>query len=248
MSNRNKINVLVLTGDGVNCENETARAFKLCGVNTQIMHVNELEGKNDVLKTFHILALPGGFSFGDELGSGKVFSLKLQKYLGEEIRHFVKTGHPVIGICNGFQVLTKLSLFTEKPNTVGLAPNNHGNFMNKWATLNVEPNKSIWLKGIKNLRLPIRHGEGRFVFNDLGGVDLESFKRKGMVALTYQDNPNCSTGDIAGVCDESGLVFGLMPHPEAAVKEELYPGGEIVGDPGLKIFENAVNYVEENLF
>lgn len=241
----NDVLVLVITGDGVNCERETARAFELCGATATIKHVNDLEGEVDILEGFHILALPGGFSFGDELGSGKVFSLKLEKYLGESIKTFVKNGGPVIGICNGFQVLTKLSMFTEEKNTIGLAPNDHGKFINTWVDCEVQENNSIWLKGIQKLRLPIRHGEGRVVLSDTHNGLYESLKEKGMFPLKYSSNPNGSIDSIAGVSDETGLVFGLMPHPEAAVKKELYPGGEVIGDLGLKIFENAVSYIKQ---
>lgn len=239
------VKVLVLTGDGVNCERETARAFELSGAETTILHVNQLTDKFNFLDGFQILALPGGFSFGDELGSGKVFSLKLEAFLGESISKFIERGCPVIGICNGFQVLTKLNIFSKKKNTVGLARNNHGTFINKWSNLKVKENTSLWLKGIEELFLPIRHGEGRFVFNN----DTEArdeFLKNGQVVLTYGENPNGSTDDIAGVCDPTGRVLGLMPHPEAAVKAELYPGGEIIGTHGLQIFMNAVNYVKDN--
>lgn len=242
---KSNVKVLVLTGDGVNCERETARAFELCGAESTIKHINELEDQKDILNDFDILALPGGFSFGDELGSGKVFSLKIQKYLSGEIQSFIKKGGPVIGICNGFQVLTKLGIFSVQDAKAGLAPNSHGKFINKWVHCEVQETNSIWLKGLKNLRLPIRHGEGRIVFSKDQKTSYDSFRVNKMVALKYDVNPNGTFENIAGLSDETGLVFGLMPHPEAAVKDELYPGGELIGELGLKVFQNAVNFVQE---
>ncbi len=230
------VKVLIITGDGVNCELETARAFNVCSAETTILHINQLECLGpDFLKGYNILALPGGFSFGDELGSGKVFSLKLKSYLKEGIKDFVADKKPVIGICNGFQVLTKLGLLSEE-GKVGLAQNESGHFINQWSTLKVETKNCIWLKDCEEFHLPIRHGEGRLKINkDVSGDDIH-------VALTYSQNPNGSDRNIAGLTDETGLVLGLMPHPEAAIKETLYPGGVIRGSIGLKIFENAVNF------
>lgn len=232
------VKVLILTGDGVNCEKETARAFSMAHASSTILHINELESKGpQFLEDFQILALPGGFSFGDELGSGKIFSLKLKSYLGEGIKEFVKKKKPVIGICNGFQVLTKLGLLSDE-GVVGLAQNESGHFMNKWSTLKVESKHCIWLKDCEELHLPIRHGEGRLKIRD------EASAKNLHIALKYQENPNGSDQDIAALTDASGLVLGLMPHPEAAIKEALYPGGEVVGTIGLKLFQNAVDYCQ----
>ncbi len=225
--------VLIITGDGVNCELETARAFKMAGAETQILHVSDLTDAS-LIHDFQALALPGGFSFGDELGSGKVFSLKIKNFLQDALFDFVAQGKPIIGICNGFQVLTKLGLLS-KPGEIGLAHNEGGHFIDQWATLKVTDEDCIWLKGIKEMHLPIRHGEGRFISNG------HSVRK----ALEYLDNPNGSDDSIAGVTDESGLVLGLMPHPEAAIKEALYPGGVVTGSLGLQIFKNAVNYCKE---
>lgn len=243
-----EVKTLVLTGDGVNCENETKRAFEKAGANCVIKHINDFssgEKFSEYLKSFHILALPGGFSFGDELGSGKVFALKLKNYLGVAIEEFIASKKPIIGICNGFQVLTKLGVFNDDHVQVGLARNHHGRFIDKWSHLKVENQHCIWLKEMEDIFLPIRHGEGRFVGAASAEATLQHLKVNNQVVLTYNDNPNGSLGDIAGVTDKSGVVFGLMPHPEAAVKEALYPGGEVVGTLGLKIFENAVNYIKK---
>lgn len=240
------IAVCIITGDGVNCEHETKRAFEKAGAKCVITHINNKVS----LKDFDILAFPGGFSFGDELGSGKVFSLKIKEIYGDEINQFVADKKPIIGICNGFQVLTKLGLFSKVGDShlkLGLAHNETGQFIDKWSHLKVKGTKSIWLKGIESLFLPIRHGEGRFCVtheNGLGHQELENIQSAGHDVLHYQDNPNGSMGNIAGLSDDSGLVFGLMPHPEAAINNNLYPGGEIQGSLGLEIFKNAVSYAK----
>ncbi len=244
------VKVLVLTGDGVNCERETARAFEMHGALTKIAHINDLEGSASRIHDFDILALPGGFSFGDDLGSGKVFALKIEKFIGDEFKKFVANKKPVIGICNGFQVLTKLGAFTDFDSRyIGLAHNDSGQFIDQWETLQVQSSPCIWTKGIGTIKLPIRHGEGRFILNrqneELSQL-CDAFKASHQVVLTYEKNPNGAHDNIAGVCDASGLIFGLMPHPEAAVKSELYPGGKVVGALGSALFKNAIEYVNQN--
>ena len=235
------INILIVTGDGVNCERETKRAFELCGaeVRAHIFHINDLQDQ-DILD-FDIIALPGGFSYGDELGSGKVFSLKLEKYIGDSLKEFLKQKKPIIGICNGFQVLAKLGFFNDQV-SVGLAENSNGQFINKWSRLDIPTSNCIWTKGIEVLELPIRHGEGRFIFSEDSSANIERWSQEGKIALTYSHNPNGAHGDIAGVADHTGLVLGLMPHPEAAVTSELHPGSEHSDQNGLDIFKNAVSY------
>lgn len=235
-----EVKVLILTGDGVNCERETALAFSRFGALTEILHINELSNGDFNLDHYHILALPGGFSFGDELGSGKVFSLKLKKFLSKQINDFILVGKPVLGICNGFQVLCKLGIFNSESCLVGLAHNDHGRFIDRWVDIKVKNNKSIWLKGIDKLKLPVRHGEGRFVFNN------KLSDSNAIPSLFYGENINGSEQDIAGVCDKTGVVLGLMPHPEAAVDKDLYPGGIGLGILGDKIFKNSVDYIKEN--
>ena len=242
------VKVLVLTGDGVNCERETARAFEMHGAQTKITHINDLEASASSIHEFDILALPGGFSFGDDLGSGKIFALKISKFLGDEFNQFIKAKKPVIGICNGFQVLTKLGVFTDFDSRfIGLAQNESGQFIDQWEELKVQSSKCIWTKGIDSIKLPIRHGEGRFILNrandELSHL-CEQFMKNDQVVLTYTNNPNGAHEDIAGVCDSSGLVFGLMPHPEAAVHSELYPGGKVIGELGSVLFKNAITYIQ----
>ncbi len=254
--------VLVLSGFGINCENETAKAFELAGALPRIMHATELIASPKSLLEYDIFAIPGGFSFGDDLGSGKVLGNKLKAKMSPEIMEFVRSGKLIIGICNGFQTLVKIGLL---PATGGnymaqeatVTYNDSGRFEDRWVYMKANPSSScIFTKGISGrLYLPVRHGEGKFVPSS--NALLEKMFVKGQVALQYTDesgnlagypyNPNGSIQNIAGVCDESGRVFGLMPHPEAYLYRENHPrfarGGKL--EPlGLVIFKNAVDYVK----
>lgn len=246
---------LVLTGDGINCERETARAFALAGASPTIVHVNDLLERPKSIHDYQAMAFPGGFSFGDDLGSGQVLALKLSLVLGDELRTFVDAEKPVIGICNGFQALTKLGLLPQPfgARTMALARNMGGHFMDKWVTL--EPEKEsvcIWTRGFTGaFPLPIRHGEGRVAFAR-GEEDSihRQLSQKGQIVLRYSDDVNGSYGRIAGVCDPKGLVFGLMPHPEAAISMLQHPQSTRLpsrtdAGPGLKFFQNCVAYLKE---
>ena len=243
---------LILTGEGVNCENETALAFQEAGSDPTIMFLSQLIESPQRLFDFHILALPGGFSYGDEIGSGQVFALKLKKHLGSELEMFIKKKRPVIGICNGFQVLMKLGFFNMKRQQVmGLAPNANGEFVNKWVALSVCPNSHcIWTKGLETEgELPIRHGEGRVVFKEGKENLFNKFNEKGQAVFFYKKDINGSYKKIAGLCDKSGVVLGLMPHPEADLFQVTHPKKR--GDPfkkswGFKIFKNSVDYIKNN--
>jgi phosphoribosylformylglycinamidine synthase len=246
------IKALVLCGDGINCEMETAKAFENAGVHCDIKKINEFIGKEKELHDYHVLALPGGFSFGDDLGSGKIFSLKIKEIFKDELNEFIANKKPVIGICNGFQVLTTLGIFNTEKYSVALEHNECGHFINYWEYVNIKSNHCIWTKGLKRLRLPIRHGEGRFVFSKTHEQTIDS-QYEGLgndnnIVMTYENNPNGSTGNIAGICDKSGYVFGLMPHPEAATHLWQYPGHSIdQGESlGQEIFNNVSSYLKEN--
>ncbi len=248
-----KAKVLVLTGDGINCERETARAFELAGAEAKILHINDLLSAPKTLHSYQAFALPGGFSFGDDLGSGQVLALKLQSLLGAELKEYVARKNPVIGICNGFQALTKLGLLPEPfaPRTMALAKNDSGSFLDRWVHLTAEEKSiCIWTKGLSSLTLPIRHGEGKVTL--LAGEE-EIIHRKlianGQIPLRYTEEVNGSFGRIAGVCDPLGLVFGLMPHPEAAISNLQHPQSSSLQNRdapgvGLQIFENCVKYIE----
>lgn len=246
--------VVVIAGDGVNCERETALAFQMAGAQTNIVHINDLICARK-LAQYQAMALPGGFSFGDDLGSGQVLGLKLKNYFKEDLLKFVENKSPIIGICNGFQVLTKLGLLPHpfEPRTVSLAPNEHGTFIDRWVKLSVTPNSPcIWTRGCPaQIEMPIRHGEGRVYISRENYEQVYGRLRKNVqIPLRYTENVNGSDDQIAGLCDPSGMIFGLMPHPEAFLSNLLHPTlgqTEAKWDKGqgLQLFENAINYIKE---
>ena len=249
--------IIVLAGYGLNCEEETALAFTLAGGQADIVHVNDLADNPKKLLRYHILAIPGGFSYGDDLGSGKAFANKLNNRLKNQLKEFVSKDKLVIGICNGFQILTNLGLL---PGVLTFNDNNR--YTDRWVDVKTKSN-SPWLTGIKNLSLPIAHGEGKFMASD---DVLRQLKQKKQVVGVYykgevcgyqnlKPNPNGSTLDIAMITSENGKVLGTMPHPERAMfftqlpnwpvkKEKLIRSGQKLPKfgPGLQIFKNAVNY------
>lgn len=205
---------LVISGDGINCEIETAHALSLAGFQAQIIHLNDLIERKANLDSHSLVALPGGFSFGDELGSGRVLALKIKKGLGWNFNHYAEAGGLVIGICNGFQALIRMGVF----GNVSITHNASGKFLNRWMGLRVPANPKEktckWLLG-PNLSecefdLPIRHGEGRIVFGSSGVT--------GKIALEYTSDINGSEKCAAGLTDSTGRILGLMPHPEASVR------------------------------
>lgn len=228
----------VLTGDGINCEVETAEACRRVGFEATIFHLSELIAKPRSLDDCSLLVIPGGFSFGDELGSGRVLALKLRYQLGWDLPKFAENGGLVLGICNGFQTLVALGAFGAG---VALAANVHGRFINEWTPLDVDlvaTARSPFLKGIATIELPIRHGEGRLLF-------AEGAETKSLPALRYAVNPNGSADAIAGLFDSTGRIFGLMPHPEGFQRASQHPGyfrsghGPLADGAGLRLFENA---------
>lgn len=252
-----KVKALILTGDGINCENETALAFSTQGCEAKIMHVQDLIDDPNQLNYYQILALPGGFSFGDEIGSGQILALKLKYSLGIALTRFIEQKKLVIGICNGFQVLTRLGLlpkpFTERQMT--LTHNRQGHFINKWVNLKVPASKCVWTKSLqgKEIQLPIRHGEGNIVFAGDKETQHNTFQMLvdcGQIAVTYIEDVNGSYQKIAGITDPTGCILGLMPHPEAATSSWLLPDGreKLNGHAfGSEFFLNAKKYCEEVL-
>lgn len=233
---------LVLWGDGINCENETARAVELAGGEARKVHVNQLLEDPVSLHSYQALVIPGGFSFGDQLGSGQVLSVKLERVLKQELQKFVKR-YPVLGICNGFQTLTKLGLLPDADfqRTCALVKNEQGHFVDRWVEVQINRSSPcIWTRRLPaTISLPVRHGEGRFVCQD--EAVLQRLLKNHQVALTYTENINGAQARIAGVCDSSGLVFALMPHPEAAVHDWHLPFAGTAY--GLEFFKNAVDYI-----
>jgi phosphoribosylformylglycinamidine (FGAM) synthase-like amidotransferase family enzyme len=238
---------LIVTGDGINCERETAQAFRLAGFDAEIRHLNDLITEyvtlDQLSRRYAALAFPGGFSFGDDLTSGKVLALKIQHKLGWSLQQFAERGGQVIGICNGFQALIRLGVFGKE---ISITHNSTGKFIDTWVKVTPLPSKCVWLKGVGTIDLPIRHGEGRIVFQSSRRAEiLTKMEKTGTSALRYEGDPNGSEGRLAGLCDSTGRIFGLMPHPEAFVRWTSHPewtaqaGRASSAGAGLAIFENA---------
>ena len=261
-----KIKALVITGFGLNCERETAAACALAGAEPELVHLNDLLSGERKLETYHLLCFIGGFSFGDHLGSGTVFANRVKFHLRDQLQKFVDDGKLVIGICNGFQTLTRLGMvpaldgdyFTQ---TAALAHNDSGVFRDDWCTLKADPESPcVFTKGIDLVRLPLRHGEGKFVAEDPVIAEIEKrhlaavkyVNADGTPATTFPANPNGSINAIAGICDPTGRVFGLMPHPEAFLSPFNAPdwtarqqNGPLPAEgEGVRFFRNAVRFFE----
>jgi phosphoribosylformylglycinamidine synthase len=257
---------LILRAAGVNCDAETAFAFEQAGSDTQTLHVNRLLENPRLLGRFQILAIPGGFSYGDDIAAGRILAGQLMHHLRDVLHKFVDDGKPVIGICNGFQVLVKTDLLpgplaNRRGQTATLTNNDCQRFVDRWIRLAPRGNRCIWTHGLAPLALPIAHGEGKFVpadesvrqaLIDNDQIALVYANSQGAAAGgVFPDNPNGSADDIAGVCDLTGRVFGLMPHPERHIHATQHPNwsnrpADINAEgPGLQIFRNAVNFVEE---
>lgn len=252
-----KPRVLILTGYGINAEKELKWAFDLAGGDSKIVHLEDLATDTSILDNYQILAFPGGFSFGDHISSGKVYANMVEKQLKSALENFINSDKLVIGICNGFQVITKLGIVpatTEFFNPeVSLCENDSAHFEDRWVWLDVKSTNSPWLNGLDKLYLPVRHGEGKIRVKDetllstvleKGYAPLRYIHPEGKEAV-YPYNPNGSVHDIAGLTDPTGKVFGLMPHPEAYIYDELHPRwteGIREKHTGLDIFKNGIIY------
>lgn len=239
--------VLVLSGEGINCERETARAFNQVGIESLIVPVRHFLERPEMLLEFQIFALPGGFSFGDEISSGQVLGLALKDGLKNIWPTFLKQKGLCIGICNGFQILMKMGVF----GNLSLVANAPHAFQDRWIDLKVEKSHCVWSQGLEgeNLYLPIRHGEGRIWAPSMQKEEiLKQMTQNGNIVLRYEGDPNGSLSQIAGLCDSSGQVFGLMPHPEAALNEYLVPEKTKTSKISLhsRLFENAKLFAQEN--
>lgn len=233
---------------------ELAHAFELAGACTQKLHINHLIANPEVISTFDLIGFPGGFSYGDDIAAGRIMANRLRHKLMDQLLAAADRGVPMIGICNGFQIMTKLGLLPDPhagKQTATLADNNSGRFTAKWVKMTVPQDTCcVWTKGLTELDLPIAHAEGRFV-----PESEEALKRwtdNGQIAIKYaaDDNPNGSTADIAGVCDPTGLILGLMPHPERWIHITNHPQWQRKSDTfkaqtpaGLKMFQNVVEHV-----
>ena len=249
--------VLILRTPGTNCDAETAFAFEQAGARCERLHINTLRESPQRLHDAQILVLPGGFSYGDDVAAGKILAAQLQNFLTEEVRRFRDADKLILGICNGFQTLLKAGLLVtpdEEGSLSTLAHNTNGRFTDRWVNLRAIPGNCVFLRGIEQMYLPIAHGEGRFVcrkdwilkgLDDANQLVLRYASPNGNV-IGLPHNPNGSQGDVAGLCDPTGRVFGLMPHPERHILPTQHPNwtrSELpsTGD-GQAIFRNAVEY------
>lgn len=269
--------VIVLRAPGTNCDLETAYAFERCGAVAERMHLFRLLEQPALLKGFQILCIPGGFSYGDDVGAGVIFGSHLRSHLGEALREFLQEDRLVLGICNGFQVLMRSGILPDGgenwPPRDGQQPsatltwNDNGKYTARWVRLRTAGSNSVFLKGIEGLELPIAHAEGRIAVRSPEVVN--TWREKQQVALCYDrlqpsaesngsqsdtplpypDNPNGSIANIAGLCDPTGRVLGLMPHPERHIHATQHPqwtrnGLQTDEGAGLQLFRNAVEYFQ----
>ncbi|SFH68954.1 phosphoribosylformylglycinamidine synthase I [Planctomicrobium piriforme] len=261
--------VCVLRAPGTNCDYETAFAFEQSGAQADRVHLFRLLEDPKLLADYQVLCIPGGFSYGDDVGAGVVFATQLRHRLTEAIGNFLQRDTLTLGICNGFQVLLKAGILpggsagwsastqTQPPAT--LTWNANGRYTDLWVNLKVASSKNVFLQGIDTLPCPIAHGEGRLVVSD--PAILADWKTNGQIALQYVDsktaqcdgellpfpvNPNGSVANIAGLGDATGRVLGLMPHPERFLFATQHPQWTRLGlkgdGEGFKLFRNAVAY------
>jgi phosphoribosylformylglycinamidine synthase len=259
-----KVKALILRTAGTNCDYETQAAFELCGATAERVHINSLIEKKDEIFKYDILAFPGGFSYGDDIASGKILANEIKNKLGDRIKKFALSGKPIIGICNGFQVLVKMGLLPDPKlfeQISTLSYNDSDKFECRWAYLRTEKkvkNESnyIWTKNLSDIiTLPIAHGEGKFIpVNDKLLAELNKnnqivfrYSTKDGGTPEYPLAPNGSVEQIAGICNTKGNVFGLMPHPERYMFALQHPAREgFDGEYGWGkiIFQNAVDFLK----
>lgn len=245
---------LVLRTAGTNCDQETIHALRTCGAKAELLHVSELVKDKKRLSQFHILVVPGGFSYGDDISAGKILANELKFKLGDEVKKFVAAKKIVIGVCNGFQVLVKAGFL---PAVAGfdfsqdatLTQNDSGRFQCEWISMMKVKSKAQWLKQMPDdFELPIAHGEGKFVAKD--SKTLNQLEKNGQVIFKYGGkNPNGSQKAIAGVCNADGNVVGLMPHPERYVSSYQHPAWTrrqiVEKTPGLLFWQSAADYARD---
>ena len=251
-----KPRTLILRTAGTNCDGETAHAFELARSTVDRVHLNQVLQHPALLGDYQILAIAGGFSYGDDIAAGKILANQLTHHLREPLRKFVDDGKPIIGICNGFQVLVKTDLLpgsgaSTDAQTATLAHNDSGRFICQWVRVKAVSQKCVWTQEIQEIELPIAHGEGKFV--PASDAIRRQLQADDQIALVYTSpNPNGSTDAIAGVCDATGLVLGLMPHPERHVSAFQHPAWtrrdtSAQEGSGLQVFRNAVRHVTQSL-
>lgn len=251
-----KPRVCIIKTDGTNCDEETLYACAKAGGDPEIVLLHRLKKNKSLLKEYNIVIIPGGFSYGDDIASGKLFAIELLVYLKDQLQEFVEAGNAIIGICNGFQVLVRMGLLPFKQYgamQATLTNNDSGHFECRWITMLIEKSPCIVTHGLEGqeITLPVAHGEGKF-FCDGATIDrLEHhamiplrYSSRGKIAEHYPYNPNGSLHAIAGVCDQTGRIFGIMPHPERFTERYHYPQwrSHTIDPQGLLLFNNVINY------
>lgn len=266
--------ILVLRAPGTNCDGETAFAFERAGGKVERLHVNRLLESPQQINDYQVLCLPGGFSYGDDIAAGRILGNQIRHHLVSQLQEFKAAGKLILGICNGFQILLKSGVLLPDDADAGapatLAWNASGRFEDRWVPLQVCGSKSVFFAGIESMFLPVAHAEGRFV--PRSPRTMSALERAGQLVLRYgstaeviasaasttdssmqprvafPDNPNGSLADVAGICDETGRVCGLMPHPERYIDPTQHPrwtrGSLPPAGDGLRVFQNAVAYFQ----
>lgn len=262
---RGEVRVLVLTGLGLNCEDETAHGFRCAGAQVDLVHIADMLENPARLSRYRILAMIGGFSFGDHIAAGVVYANRLRYRMFDDLLRFVGDGGLVLGICNGFQTMIKLGLLPGFDGRYGdqratLAANDRLGYRDAWVTVRADPQSPcVWTRGIDRMDLPARHGEGKFLVRDEGL--MQRLRDEHLIAFRYVDehgeptqswpaNPNGSPEAVAGVCDSTGRLFGLMPHPDAYLYGFSHPawgrkkieGTLVMPGEGRRIFQNGVDW------
>lgn len=251
------IRALVLRTAGTNCDAEMVHAWELAGAEADRVHVNELvAGGGARLGDYQVLVFPGGFTYGDDIAAGKILANEVQAHLGDAVRTHIDRGGLVLGVCNGFQLLVKMGLLPGPgpEQTATLTFNDSNRFEDRWIHVKVETDRTPFLTRGDVFALPVAHGEGKFVVRD--DAEIARLEEAGQIALRYVDaegrpgpypvNPNGSMSDVAGICDATGRVFGLMPHPERHVYPHHHPFWTRVPlqeGEGLRCFRNAVRHL-----
>ncbi|MCZ6689376.1 MAG: phosphoribosylformylglycinamidine synthase I [Planctomycetota bacterium] len=245
------IRVIVIRTAGTNCDLEMVHAFELAGARVDRVHVRRLVRKEVRLDDFQIVAIPGGFTYGDDIAGGKILANELQAHVGEDLRRFVDSGKLLLGVCNGFQVLVKMGFLPGGGQAATLATNDSNRFEDRWVYIKAETDRTPFIGKGEVIALPVAHAEGKFIVRTR--EELQRLKDQDRIVFRYVDaegqpgpypvNPNGSQGDVAGICDETGRVMGLMPHPERHIYPHHHPRWTRLpkkeGD-GLRIFRNAI--------
>jgi len=264
-----QIRAVVLRAAGINCDMETEYALELAGAKAECVHINRIIEDKDALNQYHILVVPGGFSYGDDVAAGKILANQIVHHLYEPVRRFIEDGKLVLGICNGFQVLVKAGILPGddsggpgRQQEATITYNDSGKFEDRWVYLAPQTDRCVFIEPDRYIYLPVAHAEGKVVTRDQ--VTLEKLKTGGFVAFKYIDengeegsypvNPNGSVDSIAGLTDTTGRVLGLMPHPERHVRPTQHPRWSRLKNKsdkeqsdGITIFINAVNYIQKHL-